>query len=269
MFLIRTRIGPSTIHGNGVFACETVEEGTVIWRFEPLFDHEISEPDLANMPAAFREYIDMYAYRASDLGGRLILSGDHAKFLNHSDNPNTSEIPLASLARRKINADDEITCDYGAFCAGWNGFDDYSVTLPEQGGGKRLPHQSLYTRIQRSENGIGVFAIRDIPQGARLFGDDVSETVAVPRHEVEAIADDEMRRMYLDFCPLVEDHYIAPVDFNEITMSWYLNHSSDPNVVMLEDMTFVVSKFVPKGIELRADYTTYSKHAARYVKDWR
>ena len=124
MLLIRTRVGPSSIHGNGVFACESVDQGILIWRFEPLFDREISEPDLCNMPPAFREYIDMYAYRASDLGGRLILPCDHAKFLNHSATPNTSEIPFGSIANRKINVGDEITCDYDAFCTDGKGFDE-------------------------------------------------------------------------------------------------------------------------------------------------
>jgi uncharacterized protein len=124
MFLIRTRIGPSSIHGNGVFACERVEQGTLIWRFEPLFDREISDQDLTDVPSAFREYVEMYAYRASDLGGSLLLSCDHAKFLNHSDDPNTSEIPFGSIASRTINAGDEITCDYGAFCTDGKGFDD-------------------------------------------------------------------------------------------------------------------------------------------------
>lgn len=124
MFLIRTRIGPSSIHGNGVFACESVEPGTLIWRFEPLFDREISEADLRDMPSAFREYINMYAYRASDLGGRLILSCDHAKFLNHRADPNTSEVPFGSIANRQIKVGDEITCDYGAFCTDGKGFDD-------------------------------------------------------------------------------------------------------------------------------------------------
>src|SRR5690242_18185598 len=124
MFLIRTRVGPSSIHGTGVFACENVEQGTLVWRYEPLFDREIPEADLCNMPPAFREYIDMYAYRSSELGGRLILSCEHAKFLNHSDNPNTSEVPFGSIASRPIAVGDEITCDYRAFCTDGKGFDD-------------------------------------------------------------------------------------------------------------------------------------------------
>ena len=94
----------------------------LIWRFEPSFDREITEDELCDMPAAFREYIDMYAYRSNELGGRLILSCDHAKFLNHSTDPNTSEVPLGSIASRTINVGDEITCDYNAFCSDGTGF---------------------------------------------------------------------------------------------------------------------------------------------------
>ena len=130
------------------------------------------------------------------------------------------------------------------------------------------PHDNLYTRLGPSKHGIGVFAIRDIPLGTRLFVGDTGETVAIPRHQVDEILDDEIRRMYIDFCPLVDGHYIAPVDFNQITMGWYLNHSANPNVAVLADMTFVASKFIAKGTELLTDYTTYSEHAAGYVEEW-
>jgi SET domain-containing protein len=123
MLLIRTRIGPSLIHGNGVFACETALPGTAVWRFDPDFDQVIAEAALPKTPAAFQEYLDMYAYPSADLEGRLLLPCDHAKFLNHSADPNTKALPFVSLANRLIQAGDEITCDYGSFCVGWTGFD--------------------------------------------------------------------------------------------------------------------------------------------------
>ena len=116
MFLIRTSIGPSTIHGNGVFACEPITAGQTIWRFHPPFDQVFSEDDLEGLPTAAQEFIDAYAYRSLQLGGKLVLSGDNAKFLNHSGNPNTEEHPFASIARRDIAVGEEITCDYDAFC---------------------------------------------------------------------------------------------------------------------------------------------------------
>ena len=123
MFVIRTRVGRSPIHGTGVFACEHVALGAPIWQFHPPFDQVLSDDDVAGLPDILRDFLKIYAYRSKDLGGRLILSGDHARFLNHSEDPNTEERPFMSLARRAINVGDEITCDYRAFCTDGTGFD--------------------------------------------------------------------------------------------------------------------------------------------------
>jgi uncharacterized protein len=122
MFIISTRVGPSSIHGNGVFACEQVPAGAAIWRFHPPFDQILSDDDVATLPEIGRDFVAIYAYRSKDLAGTLVLCGDHARFLNHSDDPNTEELPFVSIARRPIAAGDEITCDYGAFCTDWSGF---------------------------------------------------------------------------------------------------------------------------------------------------
>ena len=134
---------------------------------------------------------------------------------------------------------------------------------------QHLPHHNLYTRIKVSANGVGVFAIRDIPEGAPLFAGDIGETVAIAASEVEAIADEEVRRMYTDFCPVVNGCFVAPKDFNQITMGWYLNHSAEPNVAASEDLRFIASRFIAKGEELLSDYTTYSAHAADFVRRWK
>ncbi len=39
----------------------------------------------------------------------------------------TEERPFLSLASKPIAVGDEITCDYGAFCAGWSGFGDEAM----------------------------------------------------------------------------------------------------------------------------------------------
>jgi uncharacterized protein len=102
----------------------------------------------------------------------------------------------------------------------------------------KLPHRNLYTRIKASPNGVGLFAIRDIPCGTTLFVGDVSHTVRVPVSVVESITDPEVRQMYIEFCPVVGNHFVAPSDFNQITMSWYLNHSETPNVVVVPELQF-------------------------------
>lgn len=133
-----------------------------------------------------------------------------------------------------------------------------------------LPHRDLYTRLRTSPGkGIGVFAIRDIPEGCNPFaGDDVA-TTWVSAAIVHAIADVELRRMYLDFCPLVEGRYLAPADFNRMPISWYMNHSDQPNMRCDANVNFVADRAIHAGEELTADYRLYSDHADSFVGLWR
>jgi SET domain-containing protein len=132
-----------------------------------------------------------------------------------------------------------------------------------------LPHVRLFTRLRPSSGkGIGVFAIRDIPQGLDPFLGESSGTTLVSRAEVEAIREPEIRQMYLDFCPLVDDHYLAPRDFNRLTTAWYMNHSDQPNVVADDNVNFVTAVLIREGEELTVDYRTFSRHADRYIALW-
>jgi hypothetical protein len=270
MFVIKTRVGPSSIHGTGVFACENVAIGDPVWRFHPPFDQILSERDIAQLPSVAREYLEMYAYPSSDLSGQLVLSGDHARFLNHSDDPNTEARPFLSVARRSIAPGDEITCDYGAFCVGWTGLNDASSLQPAAVTpmGSAYPHYNLYTRLRTSAHGVGVFAIRDIPDGMRLFKGDSGMIVRVPRAAVDRITDPELRRVYFDFCPSLDDVFIAPADFNLLTMEWYMNHSADPNVVADHNMQFFSCRPIGVGEELTTDYASFSDHSPTLVSQW-
>ena len=133
-----------------------------------------------------------------------------------------------------------------------------------------LPHDHLYTRLRLSPGrGIGVFALRDIPQGLDPFVGESSGTALVPRAVVEAIDDPELRQMYLDFCPLVGEHYLAPANFNRLTTAWYMNHSDEPNVVPDRDVNFVAARTIRTGEELTVDYRTFSDHAGPFTALWR
>jgi hypothetical protein len=130
------------------------------------------------------------------------------------------------------------------------------------------PHRNLYTRIKASSKGVGLFAIRSIPKGTQLFVGDVGNTVRILVSTVNKISDAEVRRMYTDFCPVVDNYFIAPIDFNQMTMSWYMNHSDAPNVTVVSDLQFVASKVIHVGEELTTNYTTFSDHALTYVRIW-
>jgi hypothetical protein len=134
---------------------------------------------------------------------------------------------------------------------------------------ERAPHENLYTRLQAGADGIGVFAIRDIPEGTVLFAGDMDTTTRVLPSKVENIDDEEIRRMYVEFCPMIEGAFVAPKDFNKMTMGWYLNHSDNPNVASDKSLRFTTTKFIAKGEELRTDYRVYSDNAAELIASWR
>ena len=131
-----------------------------------------------------------------------------------------------------------------------------------------LPHVNLYTRLKVSSRGVGVFAIRDIPAGMPLFEGEIGTIVRVPRAIVEQITDAQLRDMYFDFCPTIDDAFIAPADFNQLTMSWYMNHSANPNVRTNEDIRFSTIGPIAVGEELTINYAAFSDHAVDAVTAW-
>ncbi len=131
-----------------------------------------------------------------------------------------------------------------------------------------VPHRDFYTRLKPTpDRGIGVFAVRDIPEGTCPFAGDDAPTVRVPVAEIEK-EDPEIRQMYIDFCPTVDGAYIAPPSLNLFTTSWYMNHSDKPNVAADRSMNFKAARLIRKGEELTVDYTKYSDGAKRRIREW-
>lgn len=119
MLSVPARLAPSAIHGLGVFAVEAIAAGTEIWRFTPGLDRDLAPDEVAAFPPDIRAWLDHFAYLDRWLG-RWILCVDEARFMNHSDRPNTRQERAADpygvdSAARDIAAGEEITCDYRTF----------------------------------------------------------------------------------------------------------------------------------------------------------
>ena len=123
MLLVPTRLGRSAVHGLGVFAAAPIAAGEAVWRFAPGIDQVIPLPLAETQPEAFKAYLATYAYLSPEFPDAYVLSCDHAKFLNHSEDPNTDIRGPTTFARRPIAAGEEITCDYRDCVLGWTGFD--------------------------------------------------------------------------------------------------------------------------------------------------
>lgn len=122
-----------------------------------------------------------------------------------------------------------------------------------------LPHEGTYTRLEPSPHGVGVFAIVDIPKGTYIFEPDDTPIVKVSPAELNTLAQ-PLRRLYHDFCVLRDGVYECPVSFNQLTPSWYLNNSGDPNVAPDEELRFYALRDISAGEELTASYETYSEN---------
>ena len=124
MLRIKTLLKNSSIHGFGVFADQDIEKGTIIWRFDSKVDVKIKKEEAAKLFNISRKYLEHYGYE-SPVSDNIILCSDNAKYMNHSDEPNTvgvypnmavgDDIEGFDIAARDIKKGEEITTDYKSF----------------------------------------------------------------------------------------------------------------------------------------------------------
>ncbi len=120
MLRVKTRLGPSAIHGTGLFSEENLPAGTVVWRLDPAVDLRLTRAQFESLTGPGGEQVRKYCYKDLVLG-EYILCGDDARFFNHSDEPNCLDYPDedggTTVAARDIRAGEELTSDYAAFDA--------------------------------------------------------------------------------------------------------------------------------------------------------
>lgn len=114
MLLVETYLDKSAIHGIGVFAGTLIPKGTKIWRFVEGFDRAYSPKKFAKLPKAARDFIRFHGYKVD---GEILLTVDHDRHINHSDEPNTILRSGYAIARCDIPLGTEITNDYREFDA--------------------------------------------------------------------------------------------------------------------------------------------------------
>jgi hypothetical protein len=106
-------------------------------------------------------------------------------------------------------------------------------------------------------SGIGVFAVADMRADQRVAnGIDESDY----RHVISWLYmdkyDSDVREKIEAFCIGTPEGFIPPpdLDFNRLSIEWYLNHSCDGNMGFNQDGDFVARRDIFKGEELTYDY---------------
>jgi SET domain-containing protein len=117
MLIVKTNLKYSDIHGLGCFAGEDIKKGQLVWRFDEGIDLVFNEAQLKKLPISFTEFLKIYAYSPLNSQEKTyILCADHARHMNHSEDPNLFETPDGqNIALRDIKEGEEFTCDYNQF----------------------------------------------------------------------------------------------------------------------------------------------------------
>lgn len=126
--------------------------------------------------------------------------------------------------------------------------------------------ENIYCRLRPSPvHGIGVFAIRDIPNGQELFKTFLNyELTPVP---IEMIADNPridiaVKQLANDMFPLHDGRlYMYRRGLNAIDIGFFINHSKKANVVIDDTSACFAARRIKKGEELFANYEEYTDHA--------
>ncbi|MCP9817639.1 SET domain-containing protein [Synechococcus sp. GreenBA-s] len=111
MFLIRTFLEKSTIHGVGVFAAEEIPAGRLVWEFNTIIDRMIPLSDFHKLPEPAKEIVRRHA-EFLESAQSFVLSGDNDRFMNHSESPSIRDEGLKMYANEFIPVGAELTCDY-------------------------------------------------------------------------------------------------------------------------------------------------------------
>ncbi len=114
MLCIPTYVGPSRIHGRGLFAAAPVRRGALVWRFDPERDRILTRAQLDAEVEARGETVLFHVYLQDP--GSWVLCGDDAVYMNHDEAPNCDDPdPERTTARRDIAIGEELTVDYRLF----------------------------------------------------------------------------------------------------------------------------------------------------------
>lgn len=106
--------------------------------------------------------------------------------------------------------------------------------------------------------GIGVFALQDIPKGCRSMfskASDQEQWITISKTEVENLPP-HAKALIGNYCLYDEENYFVPdYGFKKMDLVNFLNHSDTPNIISINDGEFFETiRDIKQGEELVIDY---------------
>ena len=121
---------------------------------------------------------------------------------------------------------------------------------------RELSSETFVALKPSTVHGIGVFAITDIPKGCRaIFSRNEGNWIRLPIHEVEKLPV-HSRSLVETYCLYDDEDYFVPdYGFKIMDLVNYLNHSSAPNIISVNDGEYFEAIVdIPAGSELFVNY---------------
>ena len=114
MIVVKTKLRETKDKGIGLFANEFLPKGTIWWKDSPDFDKIITKEEYNLSSDLQKEFYKTYMFVKKD--GTMYMCLDNARFINHSNTPNTGNIGEDCLTLKDIQKNEELTCDYRDIC---------------------------------------------------------------------------------------------------------------------------------------------------------
>jgi len=134
--------------------------------------------------------------------------------------------------------------------------------------------KNTYCRLKPSKiEGIGIFAIRDIPKGKNPF-------VGIKNSKYHEFKMQELKKLDKEILKMIEDFFVIEKDgtvnitenaLNGMDISFFLNHSKNPNLKIYDDgkndsYCFKATRKIAKGQELTIAYEDYDENYKQKFK---
>jgi hypothetical protein len=120
--------------------------------------------------------------------------------------------------------------------------------------------KNTYCKLKASSiQGVGVFAVRDIPENINPF-------LGIPDQKWFRFSMDELGEIDKHIMEMIDDFFVIEKDdtinipeygLNGMDMSFFVNHSDTPNLVTREGRYFFTARKIKKGEELTVGYDAY------------
>ncbi len=128
-------------------------------------------------------------------------------------------------------------------------------------------HNDIYCRLKPSSvDGVGIFAIRNIPLGIDPFKSLLKTNYYSIRISELTSLPEEVYKLVSDYCAADDEYFNIPsYGFNPLDILYYINHSKTPNVITKDGTTFYTLRDILKGEELTVDFRTYHDRDEKYL----